>query len=383
MVSSAPGAPAPPAFAPPKQVSGTRVVLSPHEPLVEGGAAEEFERSIQELLTGGHRHLVVDLAGVSRIDGGGVRALVRGYTTARRLGGSFRLACANADVRSFLQVVRLDGVFPISESVEQARAREWPWRTIGLIAAGAVFCLALVWGGTAASPDSASTAPSQLDFGLDEDVLPGGEPFLALLKLVVAAGIGLLVTFVHRPTARDKPLSRSMEQAQVLLCVAGAMVMIIIGNSIARAFGIAGAASIIRFRTPVEDPKDITILFLLMGLGMAAGLGAFAVAGLATAFLCLFLLMLERLPSDQTPREMTLELVAEGRQFPLVHVESVFARNGVIFEPRNVSQGKEATVKYHVALERDLSLEELSAQLTAAHAGIRSVTWKDSKKSGR
>ena len=64
-----------------------------------------------------------------------------------------------------------------------------------------------------------------------------------------------------------------MEQAQTLLCVSGAMMMIIIGNSLARAFGIAGAASIIRFRTPVDDPKDVTILFLLMGLGMSSGLG--------------------------------------------------------------------------------------------------------------
>ena len=75
----------------------------------------------------------------------------------------------------------------------------------------------------------------------------------------------------------------------MLLCVSGAMMMIIIGNSLARAFGIAGAASIIRFRTPVDDPKDVTILFLLMGLGMSSGLGAFAVAGLGTAFLCIAL----------------------------------------------------------------------------------------------
>ena len=83
-----------------------------------------------------------------------------------------------------------------------------------------------------------------------------------------------------------------MEQAQTLLCVSGAMMMIIIGNSLARAFGIAGAASIIRFRTPVDDPKDVTILFLLMGLGMSTGLGALAVAGLGTAFLCITLLVL-------------------------------------------------------------------------------------------
>jgi len=365
----------------PRRATSAPLVLSPTEPLVDGGPAEQLERSIQRLLADGFRHLVVDLDGVSRIDGGGVRALVRGYTTARRVGGSFRLARANAEVRGFLRDAHLDNVFPISDSIEQARAREWPWRTIAFAAGGAAFCLALVWGGTTGF-DAAAVAPPEFA-GANDSPLPLTNPFLSLIKLVVAAMIGMLITVVHRPVSRDKPHTRSMEQAQVLLCVSGAIVMIIIGNSIARAFGIAGAASIIRFRTPVEDPKDITILFLLMGLGMAAGLGAFAVAGLATAFLCVLLLVLDRLPSDQRPREMMVELVADGRDFPVVHVESVFARNGVIFEPRDVSQGKESAVKYHVALDRRLSLEDLSAQLTAGASAIRSVVWKNPKKSAR
>jgi anti-anti-sigma factor len=371
-----------PRYAPPqRRGTGAPLVLSPTEPLVEGGAAEELERSIQRLIADGYLHLVVDLGGVSRIDGGGVRALVRGLTTARRVAGSFRLARANDDVRAFLKAAHLDTVFPISETVQEARARAWPWRTIGFVVGGAAFCLALLWAGNAgigpvpAIPDAFSASAAETG--------ALSQPFLTLAKLVVAALIGLLITFVHRPAARDKPLTRSMEQAQVLLCVSGAVVMIIIGNSIARAFGIAGAASIIRFRTPVEDPKDITILFLLMGLGMAAGLGAFAVAGIATAFLCALLFALDRMPSDQRPREMVVELVAEGRDFPVVHVESVFARNGVIFEPRDVSQGNEAAVKYHVSMDRRLTLDDLSAQLSAGTAALRSVVWKNPKKGGR
>lgn len=369
-----------PAPALPRRATSAPLVLSPTEPLVDGGPAEQLERSIQRLLADGFRHLVVDLDGVARIDGGGVRALVRGYTTARRVGGSFRLARANADVRGFLRDSHLDNVFPISDSIQQARARTWPWRTIAFAAGGAAFCLALVWGGTTGI-DPAAVPPEFA--GASDSPLPLTNPFLSLIKLIVAALIGMLITVVHRPVSRDKPLTRSMEQAQVLLCVSGAVVMIIIGNSIARAFGIAGAASIIRFRTPVEDPKDITILFLLMGLGMAAGLGAFAVAGLATAFLCVLLLVLDQLPSDQRPREMMVELVADGRDFPVVHVESVFARNGIIYEPRDVSQGKESAVKYLVALDRRLSLEDLSAQLTAGASAITSVIWKNPKKSAK
>jgi len=355
-----------------------RLVLSPHEPLIEGGAAETFERSIQARFAEGFRHLVVDFSSVSRIDSAGVRALVRGHTTAKRRGGSFRLAHVNSDVHAFLDEARLTGVFLILDSVAEAQAREWPWRTIALVTAAAGYCIGLFVIGTVWLPPD-SLVSTGVDFSGAGGATPPGQPFLALLKLTAAAGIALLITSVHRPLSVERLQSRSMEQAQMLLCVAGAMVMIIIGNSIARAFGVAGAASIIRFRTPVDDPKDITIIFLLLGLGMATGLGAFAVAALGTAFLCVFLLLLERLPSDRKPRELMIELKADSREFPTVPVESVFARHGIIYEARDVSQGRESTVKYQLAVDRRLPLEDLGAQLTVI-PGVKSLAWKKVKK---
>ena len=171
-----------------------------------------------------------------------------------------------------------------------------------------------------------------------------------------------------------------MQQAQILLCISGAMMMIIIGNSLARAFGIAGAASIVRFRTPVEDPKDVTILFLLMGLGMACGLGAFAVAGLAAAFLCMLLVLLDRI-ADRRPRVLTLEVTCETNVLPLDHVQSVFARNGVIFEPREVAHGKETKVTYHAVVSPDIAVEDLTEELMAnGTAGIKAVSWEIAKR---
>jgi len=162
--------------------------------------------------------------------------------------------------------------------------------------------------------------------------------------------------------------------------VSGAMMMIIIGNSLARAFGIAGAAGIVRFRTPVDDPKDVTILFLLMGLGMAAGLGALAVAGLGTAFLCITLLLLDRM-ATQKARVMSVEMTAPGRQFPTSRVEGVFVRNEVVFEPREISQGKnDISVKYHTWLDPRASLDDLSAQLMAEGMGVESVSWDQVKR---
>jgi anti-anti-sigma factor len=350
---------------------------------VAGGAAEAFERDIQQLFRGGQRHLILDLSGVSLIDSGGIRALVRGHTTAQRLGGSLRLAAMRPAVAQVLDASRLSSIFVTYDSVEAARRAAWPWRQVRILAGGAVLCTALVWVGM--------KWPLQLT-GLDpitQQMLENGQnigrsavhplqPFIELSKMVAAALIGALVTAIHQPVSRDRP--KSLEQAQTLLCVSGAVMMIIIGNSLARAFGIAGAAGIVRFRTPVDDPKDVTILFLLMGLGMATGLGAFAVAGLGTAFLCITLLVLDGLATQRT-RLMSVEVTAPGRQFPTIHVESVLVRNEVVFEPREISQGKsDITVKYHTWLDPRTSLDDLSAQLMAEGGGVEAVSWDQVKR---
>jgi anti-anti-sigma factor len=366
-----------------KSPGGDRLVMSPMEPLVAGGAAEAFERQVQQLFRSGYRNLVVDLSGVRMIDSAGIRALVRGHTTGQRVGGTLRLAAAPAAVANVLEIAHLAGVFEIYDSVEAARIASWPWQTIRVAMAGIVLCGALVWAGLRWPVELTGIGDAA------ETVLTGTgkkgagvpfhqfQPFIALLKLIVAALIGLLVTAIHQPSSRDRP--RSMEQAQTLLCVSGAMMWIIIGDSLARAFGIAGAASIIRFRTPVDDPKDVTILFLLMGLGMSTGLGAFAVAGLGTAFLCTTLLALDRV-SSQKARVMSVEILASGRQFPTTHVEKIFARNQIVFEPREISQADDVTVKYHTWLDPRTSLEDLSVQLMEEGVGVKSVAWEHPKR---
>ncbi len=366
------------------QAVGDRLLLSPREPLLAGGPAEAFESQLRQLVRTGHKHLVVDLAGVSAIDSAGIRALVRGHTSAQRAGGSLRLAAARPAVSKVLELSHLASVFESYESVDAARYAAWPWKPILVGIGGTVLCTVMVYAGIR-WPEvlQGIEPPPTANFPPGEAVERSGvswRPFLELAKLVLAALVGLLVTTIHRPAARERDSTRSLEQAQTLLCVSGAMMMIIVGNSLARAFGIAGAASIIRFRTPVEDPKDVTILFLLMALGMSTGLGMLAVAGLGTAFLCITLLALDHV-ARQTMRVMAVEIVASGREFPTPHVEGVFARNQITFEPREITQADDVTIKYHTWLTPETSLEDLSTQLMGGGTvGVSGVSWERPKR---
>ena len=250
-------------------------------------------------------------------------------------------------------------------------------RPIVVAVFAAVLCLGLVW-----SERWQSAAGAAGTFFPNSGAANGPRADLqwlaVLVKLGAAGLIGLLVTTVQRFAQRERPLPRSMEQAQTLLCVAGAMMMIIIGDSLARAFGIAGAAAIVRFRTPVDDPRDTTVLFLLLALGMAAGIGALSLAGLGALCLCVLLPALDRF-SDPIPRTATVECVARGAVFPADHVHAVFAQHAVAFEPREVEQGEAGRVLYHATMRPETSLQALTAELLADPA-LGSVSWDVKRK---
>jgi len=164
-----------------------------------------------------------------------------------------------------------------------------------------LFCVLISWAGV--------TYPTLWTAGdRDPDTLL--RAIVELLKLSVAAAIGALVTGVHSPARRHHKSTMPIAHAQILFCVAGALTMIIIGDSLARAFGAVGVASTVRFRTPMKDPEDATVLFLLIGLGMSVGRGILAVSGVGTLFLCILLWLLDRrraadvrdpIPSDAPP----------------------------------------------------------------------------------
>src|SRR5262249_6309236 len=122
-----------------------RLVLSPQVPLVAGGAAENFEKDIQQLFRRGQRYLIVDMSGVSAIDSAGIRALVRGHTTAQRLRGGLRIAAARPAVLQMLETSHLASIFDVYDSIEAARLATFPWRTMAILVCGAALCGALVW----------------------------------------------------------------------------------------------------------------------------------------------------------------------------------------------------------------------------------------------
>jgi uncharacterized membrane protein YhiD involved in acid resistance len=78
-----------------------------------------------------------------------------------------------------------------------------------------------------------------------------------------------------------------------MLAVVGAVIMLVVDQSLARAFGIAGAANLIRYRSTIDDPKEAVVMLAALGAGLAAGVGLFWLGPLATLFMMAVLLVVE------------------------------------------------------------------------------------------
>lgn len=108
-----------------------------------------------------------------------------------------------------------------------------------------------------------------------------------LLCLIVAFLSSSLLAVTYRRTHTGFSYSRSYLQSMVLASIVACIMIIAIGNNLARGLGILGALALIRFRTPIRDPRDIIFLFASLAIGIAAGAQVFMVCFIGSAFFCL------------------------------------------------------------------------------------------------
>lgn len=120
-----------------------------------------------------------------------------------------------------------------------------------------------------------------------------------LLDVAVVFGLSLILTlvmgWVYRTTHRGVSYSQTYVHTLIIFGIVVAFVMLIIGSSIARAFTLVGALSIVRFRHAVKEARDIGFVFMVMAIGMACGTRFYMLAIIATLFLGAVVLLLQKM----------------------------------------------------------------------------------------
>ena len=125
-----------------------------------------------------------------------------------------------------------------------------------------------------------------LESSLGMDTLDLGNFEVILLRMLTAALLGAFLGYRlwRRLLPSTLPPARETAQAQTLIAIAGALMVVVIGQSTARAFGLVGLGGFIRFRSGIKDTRDAAVMFVMIGIGMACGLGAVPMAVVATLF---------------------------------------------------------------------------------------------------
>ena len=203
------------------------------------------------------------------------------------------------------------------------------------------------------------------------------------LPLLVKAAVSLPLaavlstTLAFRPRRNNTP-QRDIEviHTQIILGIVGALVMLVIGESLARAFGIVGAAGLIRYRASINDPKDAGVMLLTLGLGVTAGVGLYLLAVFATLFLLLVLWFVE----SHTPKPLIpyrLKIAAREALKLRPKIEAILRSHHIPYELRDCTDKE---IEYDTQLPVDQFPEAVSIELQKLESvGAAAFTWKRKK----
>jgi len=202
-----------------------------------------------------------------------------------------------------------------------------------------------------------------------------------LLRFSLAAFLAALLAFRPRRGVSISRRNPYVAQTQILMAVVAGAMMMVVGDSAARAFGIFAAASLVRFRTNIRDPKEITVLLICLGVGLAAGVGRWDMAVILALFVLLALAILEYFEVSQIFRAMEVTVKTRKVDQTNAVLQQVFSRNKLDTEMRELDREDEddpmGKIVYLVNLTTGLSTNRLSEEIFAADAqNVDTVEWE-------
>ncbi|MFL6256966.1 MAG: DUF4956 domain-containing protein [Pyrinomonadaceae bacterium] len=204
------------------------------------------------------------------------------------------------------------------------------------------------------------------------------------VRLTLAALLAAMLAFRPRRLSHTVKRNPFVAQTQILMAVVASALMMVVGDSAARAFGIFAAASLVRFRTNIKDPKEITVLLVSLSIGLATGVGRWELGLIMTFFVLLLLWGLEYRERDLVVRSMELTVKTRNIGTTQDALLQLFRRYDFVAEMRIIdrpdAEGETGCIVYNVDVGPQASTDRMSEELLAADPrNIDSVGWDQQK----
>jgi uncharacterized membrane protein YhiD involved in acid resistance len=192
-----------------------------------------------------------------------------------------------------------------------------------------------------------------------------------LLNFAVAFTLGMLVSWIYKKTHRGLSYSQSFMLTQIFVAVIVCMVIMVIGNNLARAFALVGALSIIRFRTVVKDTKDTAYIFWALAAGMAAGTGSYflAIAGSTIISIMAYVLHYTNYGS-LNKSEFILQFRADNTNNDLKYISIIqnYAKTSSLLHAEPSGDGSSTKLSYDITMKDEHDQNNLSADLASTQS---------------
>lgn len=212
-----------------------------------------------------------------------------------------------------------------------------------------------------------------LNYGFDQI-----EWQISLLSFLLAFLLSSVIAIVYERTFQGLSYSRTLVQSMILGSIVSCLLMIAIGDNIARGIGIVGSLAIIRFRTNLRDPRDLIFLFISLGIGVASGVQSYATAVVGTGMFCMVVLVIYISPFGTRRKHDGLVRfqIPSGPNAAASVSETMqnFTKQFVLVTMRDVSQGQAFDYAYQVKLATPGDNQTLLQELDKID-GIRGLTY--------
>lgn len=202
-----------------------------------------------------------------------------------------------------------------------------------------------------------------------------------LINMVLAFALGLLISAVYRLTHKGLSYSQSFTQTILFVSVIVSLVMMVIGGSLARAFALVGALSIIRFRTVVKDTKDTSFIFAALAVGMACGTSNYFLAVAGGAFICAVAVVLFKMNYGALYKsEFILRFLFDQNANSAEYLDRIqeYAQRSNMLHIEPSGDGRQLKLTYDIILKEGMTAQGLTAAL-AAVPGVSEVVLIASK----
>jgi len=209
-----------------------------------------------------------------------------------------------------------------------------------------------------------------------------------LRALLLAAALGLVISILYRLTLQAQIPSAALQRSLILLPMISAMVMMVIGNNLARAFSLVGALSIIRFRTRLRTSWDISFVFLALAAGIGVGVFAWQVAVVSTVVIALVVMGMQLLPFTGMSQDVQLlrcDMASyEGIEGKVAVVLDRHLARRSLEEAHAQRFGEAYSYRYRVLLRKTSKIEDLIRELSEVEGVERVIltTREESDESG-